>query len=117
MSDAVPDGPDADLRGDILWDLALRRRAIAGDLAGLLSFDAATTCHEVLNTELLRSPPPGYARVSWTQLHNADVRVYARTAELCTEGCKALAGSLITEFENNFRLASVDLATRLMLNP
>jgi len=35
----IVDGPSADLRGEILWDLALRRRALAADVAGLMTFE------------------------------------------------------------------------------
>ena len=51
------DGPNADLRGEMLWDLALRRRALAADVAGLMSFECSLRWHETLKVELLRTPP------------------------------------------------------------
>ena len=39
--DLMPD-QHTDLSSELLWDYALRRRAVAGDVAGLMTFEAAT---------------------------------------------------------------------------
>ncbi|CAE7834880.1 unnamed protein product [Symbiodinium necroappetens] len=43
---------------------ALRRRALAFDLVGILSYDVANRYHQALIQRLQEAPPPGYSKVS-----------------------------------------------------
>ena len=54
-----------DLSGEFLWDFALRRRACAGDISGLISYEAQNEWQEYLKSIYLEAPPPGHRRVSW----------------------------------------------------
>ena len=88
MQDVVPDKL-TDLSSELLWDFALRRRACAGDISGLIGFEAMNTWHEDLKAHLLETPPPGFRKVSWSQLLNADKALWHYVQERCPEGTRA----------------------------
>ena len=71
LRDVAPEST-TDLAGEFLWDYALRRHACAADIAGLLSFEAMDSWHDTLMSYFLLAPPPGYRKVSWSQLRSAD---------------------------------------------
>ncbi|CAE7763397.1 car [Symbiodinium sp. CCMP2592] len=62
--------------------LAMRRRALAFDLVGLMSFDVANRYHQALVQRLQEAPPPNYAKVSIAQVLRADRAAFLRLAEL-----------------------------------
>ncbi len=62
----------ADISGELRWDLAMRRRGLAMDVAGLMTYDTHSQWHEAMKRAYLSSPPPGYIKPNWTQLRNAD---------------------------------------------
>jgi hypothetical protein len=82
--------PAAATGTDHLLRCALRRRAMAFDIAGLCSFEALELWTEVLFDELLRDPPPGHRRVTVEQLSNADASLWIRISEACREGTRPL---------------------------
>ena len=88
MKAAPPDGPDADTSTDYFLSLALRRRALASDIADACVFEAMDTWHETMLAALLQEPPPGYTRVSYKQLELADTKVWKMTNTACRSDCK-----------------------------
>ena len=58
LQDASPEIV-TDVSGEFLWDYALRRRACAADIAGLLPYDAMDSWHEALKCYLLQKPSSG----------------------------------------------------------
>ena len=78
--------PDADVSSDLRLDLVFRRRALAADVAGLMSYEAMHSWHEVLKAEYLRTPPPGFHKVSLNQLRAADGEVFRLVGERCCDG-------------------------------
>ena len=44
--------PTTDLSGELLWDYALRRRAVAGDISGLITFETMDLWHETLKENI-----------------------------------------------------------------
>ena len=91
--------PDADLRGELRWDLAMRRRGVAMDIAGLCSFEAHQLWHEKLREAFLGTPPPDYRPVTWKQLENADRALFVYVAKRCTSGTGVKPPNAKTSFE------------------
>ena len=108
-------GPDADVSGELRWDLALRRRCLAMDVAGLCSFEAGVLWHEAMKAAYLASPPPGYRRVTWAQLLNADRALFKKVSEDCPNGCKAKPGETVTDFEKAWKKAAFNFEVRLVM--
>ena len=97
---AIPDaGPSTDLNGELRWDLALRRRGLAMDIAGLCSWESHMEWHEQMKFAYLEEPPPTYCRPDWVQLLQADRKLWTRVATACAASCKAKPGSAVTNFE------------------
>ena len=57
MQDVAADKP-TDLTSELLWDFAVRRRACAGDISALMTFESMNEWHEDLKAHLLEKPPP-----------------------------------------------------------
>jgi len=74
-----------------LWDYALRRRACAGDIAGLVPFEVQDSWHETLKQYFLMTPPPGHNKISWSQLLNADEALWRKISSKCEGVTKAVA--------------------------
>ena len=108
-------GPDADVAGELRWDLALRRRCFAMDVAGLCSFEAGMLWHEAMKAAYLAAPPPGYRKVTWAQLLSADRALFKKVSEGCPGGCKAKPGETVTEFEKAWKKAIFDFEVRLVM--
>ena len=80
-------GPGADLQGEMRWDLALRRRCLSKDIAGLMTYEAAALWHEVMKAAYLADAVPGYRKAVWVQLLSAERNIFS-------EGCRYLFGWL-----------------------
>ncbi len=80
-------------------------------------FEAANIWTEVLKAARLAPPPPGYRRVSWAQLRNADRKIWQLASAKCKGGCKAKKGETRTQFEEAFLLAIFAPEVRHLLNP
>ena len=93
-----PADDTADLSGEMRWDLGLRRRGLAMEIAGLLPFELHQKWHEMLRCAYLMEPPPNYRRPTWAQLRNADRELWTRVARACPVGCKAKPGAPKTDF-------------------
>ena len=103
-----------DLAGEFLWDFALRRRACAGDVSGLITYEAQNEWQELLKSFYLKSPPPGHRRVSWAQLRNADVELWTQVALACEDGTKG-DNPDVTAFEKAWREKMNDQHVRACL--
>ena len=114
LQDIAPEST-TDLSGEFLWDYALRRRACAADIAGLLPFEVMDAWHETLKAYFLMAPPPGYRKVSWTQLKNADELLWKKIAAKCETGTKAPPGETRTQFEIAWRELCLDQDVRMHL--
>ena len=81
-------GPDGNLKvgqaapdltcstsGELRLRAALRRKALAMDLSGVLSYKVAELWHTSLFTCLQREAPPGYKAVTINQIMEADKRL------------------------------------------
>ena len=104
-----------EISGEFLWDFALRRRACAGDVSGLLCYEAQNEWQEILKTTFLKQAPPGHRRVSWAQLRNADVELWSQVAMTCEEGTKATKPGEQTAFEKAWRIKMHDQDVRACL--
>ena len=104
-----------DLSTELLWDNALRRRSCACDISGLMSYETANMWHEVLKSYLLKAPPPGYRKVGWAQLREADQELWRYVQERCENETKQLPGSPITEFEKHFKEGIFNADVRMHL--
>ena len=71
--------------------------------------------HEVLKSYLLKAPPPGYRKVGWAQLREADQELWRYVQERCENGTKQLPGSPITEFEQHFKEGIFNADVRMHL--
>ena len=89
----------ADLSGEMRWDLALQRRGIAMEVAGLLTYESHSLWHQSMKTTYLRTPPPGYRQPTWAQLRNADRELWRCVSSACPTGFKPEPGAAMTAFE------------------
>ena len=95
------DGPQLtmEVTGELIWEMAMRRRAAAGDIGGLVSFAAQEQWHQELSRKLLQPAPNGYKKISWAQLRAADVALWSWCAHKCERGTKAPTDGAKTAFE------------------
>ena len=114
LQDVAPD-KCTDLATELLWDFAVRRRACAGDVSALITFEAMNGWHEDLKEHLLAAPPPGFRKVSWTQLLEADKALWCYVQEHCPEGTRAKPGAMVTEFERHWLIGMQDPKVRAHL--
>ena len=114
---AEPEGPECDISTDLLLDSALRRRALAADISGLIAYSSMQAWHEILREALLAPPVPSYSRVSYSQLSNADRELWAMVAAKCRDGCKQLGPDGRTAFEKAWTDSMQDIKIRLLLAP
>ena len=117
QSTATAMDPSADTSTDLLLDLALRRRALAADIAGLMKFETMNEWHEILKAEFLRTPPPGYRRISIGQLRTADEDLFRFVSERCRDGLGPPAGGAVSLFETAWKDGMRDFNIRLRLAP
>ena len=99
------------------WDYALRRRALACDISGLMTFESMNLWHESLKAAMLQPPPPGYRKVSWQQLRAADQALFQAVALECESGTRAPNGSEMTAFETSWRTQMFSAEVRAFLVP
>ena len=95
VQDIAPD-PSTNINSEFLWDYAVRRRAAAADIAGLMDFEIMNSWHEILKAAFLKTPPSGYRPVNWGQLGAADEALWTYAASKCERGTKAKAGETTT---------------------
>ena len=64
---------------------------------------------------------PGFRKISWAQLRNADVALWHAVAQACEDGCKPKPDTVsgLTQFEEAFKLAMLDpeMRMKLMFHP
>ena len=74
------------LAADLRLKYALQRRGLAMEMGNLCSFAHHERWANKLLAEYLREPPPGYKRLSLSQLERADRELFRRLAELTRAG-------------------------------
>ena len=79
--------------GELRLRSALRRKALALDLSGILTFKAAELWHTHLFTCLQRETPPGYKPVTVSQIMEADKRLWILLSELARGSVAPKLGS------------------------
>ena len=72
----------ADVQSDLKVQQALQRRALAYDQANVVGFHELSKWHDKLLKARLTDPPPGYSRISFSQMERADRKFFA---ELCDQ--------------------------------
>ena len=95
----------------------MRRRSLAADIAGVMCFKAGNLWTETLKATYLKDPPPQYARVKWPQLLAADIALFTKVAELCSNGTKPAQGDLRTQLEVHWAASTLDPDIRMLLQP
>ena len=89
LTQDIADDLTVNVKGELLWDYALRRRAVAADLAGLASFSALDDWTETMKLYLLKVPPSNHRRVTFGQLLEADQELWHQVAVACEDGVKS----------------------------
>ena len=107
----------AGITTDLLLTYALRRRALAADIAGLIKFETMDLWNEKMLAAFLQEPLPGRARVSLAQLKAADERVFQMIATKCGADLGLNTERSATKFEEAFRTAIFDFEIHLLLAP
>ena len=119
LAQDLPDDLTVNVKGELLWDYALRRRAVAADLAGLANFSALDDWTETMKLYLMKEPPTGHKKVTFLQLLEADRELWHQVSVACEAGTKAdptrpeLNGR--TAFEHAFRAAMFAPEVRTVL--
>jgi hypothetical protein len=106
----------ADLGSDQLLRQALARRAIALDMAGLITFEASELWHNLLFRAYNESPEEGYKRVSLEQIRRADRKLFEHVNSLCRKGVRPLPDKTLP-FEIAFKDGMQSLKINLCLAP
>jgi hypothetical protein len=71
---------------DLRLHQALFRRAVACELGMLMTFKAHQQLSAIFMTELQREPPAGFVKLTYSQIHRADVECFRRIAEKTRAG-------------------------------
>lgn len=118
LQDVAPDAR-TDFSGEILWDCALRRRAVAAEISGMMPCSVMDAWHETMKSDFLAFSPPGYRRVSWPQLQNADQALWRLVGADCENGTGVRPGEQRSEFEKCWvnRVFDIDVRTHLQFLP
>ncbi|CAE7528686.1 IPI1 [Symbiodinium sp. CCMP2592] len=82
---------DADVSSDLLLELALTRRGLALDQAGIVTFSEHERWVEALFTARFRDPPDNYARVTLQQLMQADRQLFVEAADRTRHGIQLVS--------------------------
>jgi len=112
----VSDVPCADIKSDLLLLCALRRRALAFDMADVASYETMEEVTSALLAEYLSTPPPGYARVSLEQLRRADMEVFRQLSDRCRQGVRRAPDGL-RPFDAHIPTILASPAFRYLLMP
>lgn len=78
---------------------ALRRRALAFDLVGLVTYETMNAYHAELLSHLQEDAPPGYSNTTVVQVLRADRAVFLHLAEVVTSLKRNANGELPLELE------------------
>ena len=79
----------ADTSMEVMLLQALQRRALAYDQANIVSFVKLDLWHQKLMKARLTAPPPGYQQVSFSQLQNADSRLFMELQDQTRTGIQS----------------------------
>ena len=85
----LKDTPEANTSDHLFIDLALQRRGLAADIAGVMSFDSHEVIRRRLMMALVEDPPDSrYSRPSIEHVRNADKFFWGQMAKECASGIK-----------------------------
>ena len=87
--------PDATTASDLLLRYTLQRRGAATHMGHLMSYDRHEDIIDLLLTEYLETPPPGYAPLTFEQLKKADQEIWRMLASKCKNGIKRGADGIL----------------------
>ena len=91
---------NTDTSGELLWELAMRKRGVAFDIAGVCVYEASQLWVEKLRASLAAPQVPGRLRISWAQIRAADEALSDYIArETATTGPRKLPGEVVTQFQ------------------
>ena len=96
---------------------ALKRRALAADVAGVCAYESMNAWHELLRQTLKRRTLPGYGSVTLNQLRLADQELWIQIAQSCQDGCGCVPGGRVTKFEMALLRAMDSINVRMLLQP
>lgn len=106
----------SELKGEIQIRAALRRRALAFDLTGIIKFQKHEEWHEKLFECLSKSPPNGYRSTTLEQCKEADKLIWTKLSELTRGNLKVNTdGTLPVQIQFETLMVSPDVL--LLLQP
>ena len=85
---SVARDPDADVSTELKLSFAYKRRGLATEMGGFLSFENHEKLANKLISALMADPPPGYAKVDMEQVLRADVVAWKLIAQRTRNGIK-----------------------------
>ena len=88
LKDGVSDPARADTSTDLLLKYVFLRRGFALEMYDLLSFENHELLAGLLIAEMMRQPPPGYAKVSLDQILLADKEAFLLMGLMCPKGIR-----------------------------
>ena len=114
----VPDKKNQDnvaINNELELSQAFTRRALAGDIVGVTSFNKMEKWHRYLFTQMAMSPPPGYSKPTLEQILRADRAGWIRLAEQVQSVKRTDAGDL--PLDAAFDILQTDAAINFHLFP
>ena len=108
--------PRADAGTDLLLRYALQRRGLALEIACVCDYNVHELWVQVLLDALLQPAPPGYVKVSVSQLKMADEKAWQLIGRSCRNGLRWTTGEE-PPFEKALKLTMYDPAIRLIMMP
>ena len=108
--------PTADVGSDLLLRYALQRRGLALEIANVCDFNVHELWVGVMFDAMLATVPPGYAKVSWNQLHQADQEVWKQIGPPCPNGLRWGPGT-VPPFEAALKRVIYEPSVRLLMMP
>ena len=108
--------PKLEVGSDLLLRYALQRRGLALEIAGVCDFHTHELWVQVLMDALMNQAPPGYAKINWNQMRNADKELWKVIARACRAGLRWSTGET-PPFDKALKVAIFDPSVRLLLMP
>ena len=110
-------GVDADLSSELLMRYAWTRKGLALDQANILEYSHHEAWVEHLMTARFREVPPGYGRVTTSQLISADRQLWLKVADLTRTGIQLVAAGRPCDAIWDAAMNSVEVAHFLQPMP
>ena len=88
LKDVVSDPARADTSSDLLLRYVFYRRGLSMEMYDLMSFENHELLAGLLIAEMMRDPPPGFAKVSLDQILRADKEAFLLMGIMCPHGIR-----------------------------